>query len=192
MIEQINRVNSEWDLIGFFDDGLEANSSVDGLKVLGKMDELNSFKEPLSLCVAIAEPESRSEVVNKILNQMISFPKLVHPFSLTGSVNNSFGRGCIVTAGAILTTGIQLGDFCIVNLTATIGHDVSLGSFCTVMPGCSISGNVSVGANTVVGTGSRIVQGITIGCNCFVGAGAVVTKSFGDSKKIMGVPARSI
>jgi acetyltransferase-like isoleucine patch superfamily enzyme len=60
------------------------------------------------------------------------------------------------------------------------------------MPGCSISGNVLIGSKTVLGTGSRIIQGVTIGKNCLIGAGSVVTKSFPESKKIVGVPARSI
>ena len=192
MIHQINQRKPEWHLVGFFDDGIEPNTLVDGMKVLGNIESLNSFNEPMNICMAIAEPKIRFEVVGKISNKNISFPVLVHPGSLKGSESNSFGRGCIITAGTILTTGIRLGEFSIVNLSATIGHDAALGSFCTVMPGCSISGNVSIGSQTVIGTGSRIIQGITIGENCLIGAGAVVTKSFGNSKRIMGVPARSI
>ena len=192
MIRQINQEKSEWNLIGFFDDGIKSGTIVDDLKVLGNIGSLSSITEPLNICIAIAEPKIRFEIVEKISNKSFSFPVLKHPNALTGSENNSFGRGCIVTAGVILTTGIELGEFSIVNLSTTIGHDVTIGNFCTVMPGCSISGNVSIGRQTVLGTGSRIIQGITIGENCFIGAGSVVTKSFTNSKKIMGVPARSI
>ncbi len=192
MVRQINLNNPEWNLIGFFDDGIEAGRQVDGLPVIGGIETLNVFSDSIAVCMAIAKPMIRVQIVEKITNKNVSYPVLVHPNALTGSENNFFGRGCIITAGVILTTGISLGEFSIVNLSTTIGHDSSLGDFCTVMPGCSISGNVLIGSQTVMGTGSRIIQGIRIGENCLVGAGGVVTKSFGDAKKIMGVPARSI
>ncbi len=191
MISQINQHKPTWEVIGFFDDGLKKNEEVDGLKILGGIDDLNSYSDNLSVCVAVADPLIRFGLVNKIINKKISFPTFIHPSAVLGEMTrNVFGKGCIITAGVILTTGIKLSDFCIINLTTTIGHDVKLGDCCTVMPGCSISGNVSIGKCSLLGTGSRIIQGITIGENCMIGAGAVVTKNFDSNLKILGVPAR--
>ena len=53
--------------------------------------------------------------------------------------------GTVLTAGVILTTRIQTGDFVLINLATTVGHDVNIGNFCSIMPGCSISGSVSLG-----------------------------------------------
>ncbi len=190
MISQINDHDPTWEVIGFFDDGLKRNKEVDGLKILGGIDDLNSYSQNISVCVAVADPVIRFNLINKITNKRISFPTIIHPSAIPGDkVRNEFGRGCIITAGVIFTTGIKLGDFCIVNLTSTVGHDVKLGDCCTVMPGCSISGNVTIGKCSLLGTGSRIIQGITTGENCMIGAGAVVTKSFGSNLKILGVPA---
>jgi sugar O-acyltransferase (sialic acid O-acetyltransferase NeuD family) len=178
-------------LIGFFDDGIPRGTEVDGLPVLGGIFDLNSYASALSLCVAVAAPRSRSNLIKKITNPKIDFPVLVHPSAILGDVQrNQFGQGAIVAAGSILTTGIVVGEFCILNLACTIGHDVTIGPCSTLMPACSISGNVSIGAETVVGTGARIIQGITIGDHCMIGAGAVVTKSFGSDLKLLGVPAR--
>lgn len=191
LIQQINRQTPAWDVIGFFDDGLQKEDEVDGLKVLGDSNDLNSHSDELSVCVAVADPVIRFNLISRITNPRINFPTLVHPQANLGdSHRNKLGRGCIVTAGVILTTGIEIDEFCIINLSTTIGHDVRLGSCCTVMPGCSISGNVSLGSCTIMGTGSRIIQGITIGANCRIGAGSVVTKNFGSDLKIVGVPAR--
>ncbi|HEV8505007.1 MAG TPA: acetyltransferase [Chitinophagaceae bacterium] len=191
MVEQINLQNHEWELIGFFDDGFEIDTEVDGLKIVGNVNDLNSYPDNLAICIAVADPTVRHSLVKRITNVKISFPVLVHPQANLGDRRrNKFGKGSIVTAGVILTTGIEIGEFGIINLSTTIGHDVKLGSCCTVMPGCSISGNVSMGSCCVVGTGSRIIQSITIGDNCMVGAGSVVTKSFGSNLKILGVPAR--
>ncbi len=191
LIQQINRQTPTWDVIGFFDDGLQKEDEVDGLTVLGNSNDLNSHSDELSVCVAVADPVIRFNLINRITNSRINFPTLIHPQVIgLDSNRNKLGRGCIVTAGVILTTGIEIGEFGLVNLSTTIGHDAKLGQCCTVMPGCSISGNVSVGACCVMGTGSRIIQGITIGANCRIGAGSVVTKSFGSDLKIVGVPAR--
>jgi sugar O-acyltransferase (sialic acid O-acetyltransferase NeuD family) len=193
MIEQINLQNHEWELIGFFDDGIEIEKEVNELKILGGISDLNSYPDSLAVCVAIADPLIRFNLVKKITNRRVNFPTLTHPQANLGDIKrNKFGKGSIITAGVIFTTGIEIGEFGIINLSSTIGHDVKLGSCCTVMPACSISGNVSIGVCCVLGTGSRIIQGITIGDNCLIGAGSVVTKDFNSNLKILGVPARSL
>lgn len=191
MIHQINAVSHRGHLIGFFDDGVGKGSVVDGLPVIGGINEVNVYDEDLDLCIAIADPHLRSNLVNKISNPRIGFPVIAHPSAILGDAKrNSFGRGAIITAGVIMTTGISVGEFCILNLSCTIGHDVTVGRCSTLMPSCSISGNVSIGDETVIGTGSRIIQGVSIGERCMVGAGAVVTKSVGANFKLLGVPAR--
>ncbi len=192
MVTQINRREPLWRLEGYYDDGVEKGSVVDGLPVLGAMEDLNRREEPLSVAVAIADPQIRKVVADRITNKNVNFPVLIHPDANPGGEDNYFGRGTIITAGCILTTGIVIGEFAIINLLSTIGHDVKLGSFTIVMPGCNISGNVQVGACALIGTGAKILQNLTLGKNCTVGAGAVVTKDFGDDVTVVGIPARKV
>ncbi len=127
MVAQINHQTPTWEVIGFFDDGLKKNDEIDGLKILGDINDVNSYPNDLSVCIAVADPAIRFNMVRKISNPKINYPLLIHPQSITGDGNrNKFGRGSIITAGVILTTGIELGDFCIINLSSTIGHDVKL------------------------------------------------------------------
>ena len=191
MLQQMNTAADEWEILGFFDDGKKQGDMLDGLPVLGGMEELNSIEKPTCLAIAIADPAVRRDVVTAISNPHISFPVLVHPSAQIGGVTNYFGDGTIITAGCILTTGIVLGEFVIVNLNTTIGHDVRAGSFCSVMPGCSISGGVQFEEGCYLGTGVKLIQGITLGKYCYVGAGSVVTKSF-ENGTLAGVPARKI
>lgn len=192
LIDQINRVEKEWNLTGFFDDGIKKGEIIDGLPVLGGISEVNRSKKALSLALAIASPEKRMNIISSISNELIEFPVIAHPGALLGSEANWLGRGCIITAGCILTTGIVLGEFSIINLMTTIGHDVKIGSFCSIMPGCCISGSATIGECSYIGTGSKILQNISIGSKCVIGAGAVVVKNFGDGLTIVGVPAYSI
>lgn len=192
MIEQINKVEKLWQVLGFYDDGIKKGSIVDGIPVCGGLAEVNALDSEISMVIAIANPQMRKKVASAIHNDYIQFPVLAHPNADLGSETNWFGRGTILSAGCILTTNIVLGEFVIVNLASTIGHDVKLGSFCSVMPSCNVSGNVQVGECTMLGTGSKLLQNLSIGAACNVGAGAVVTKSFDDNLTIVGVPARNI
>src|SRR6187549_2900118 len=117
MIRQMNQARADWNVIGFFDDGFQRNTEVDGIKIIGGLSELNGIREQVSLAVAIAEPQIRKNIVERIKNDNLDFPVLKHPNSMLGDeTTNRFGRGTIITAGNILTTHIQFGEFVIVNL----------------------------------------------------------------------------
>ena len=187
LIQQINAHSQQWNLIGFYDDGIKPGTRVGNWPVLGGMVDLPKTAKP-SMVVAVSDPLVRQSVVERLSINKYDFPSLIHPTCQTG-VDNQIGKGCVLTAGVILTIGIKIHDFVIINLQSTVGHDVVLGSFSAIMPGCSISGNVKIGACTMMGTGARILQNITIGDHCRIGAGAVVTQDFSDHKTLVGVPA---
>lgn len=190
MIRQINQVQQQWNLIGFFDDGFPKGTLVDGIKILGNLSDLHQVSDKLALVVAVADPLVRKSMVSKIKNENIHFPVMKHPYNHLGDdAMNQFGRGSIIAAGNIFTINIQLKEFVIVNLACTIGHDVRVGSFSTLMPGSCISGNVDVGESTLIGSGVRVIQNITIGNNCKIGAGAVVIKDSRSNVTLVGVPA---
>ncbi|MEO7990177.1 MAG: NeuD/PglB/VioB family sugar acetyltransferase [Chryseolinea sp.] len=193
MIRQINQMHHDWNIIGFFDDGLAKGSEVDGLRILGGLSELNRVGDRLSVVVTLAEPLLRKKIVTSIRNNNIDFPVLKHPHNFLGDdATNRFGRGSIITAGNIFTTNIRVAEFAIVNLACTIGHDVQIGSFSTLMPGCGISGNVKIGESTLIGSGAKILQNITVGNECKVGAGAVVIGDSANNVTLVGVPAKAI
>lgn len=185
MVEQLHL----WNLIGFYDDSLEPGTVVEGKPVMGKVSFLNENHSEVAVVIAIADPSTRQRIALSLTNKKLSFPTVVHPTALAGHSCNSFGKGCIITAGVIMTTGITVGDFVIVNLATTIGHDARLADFTSIMPQCSISGNVKLGKRCFLGSGTRILQGLSLGDDSVVGAGAVVTKSFRANSKLIGVPA---
>lgn len=189
LIQQINKQSQCWNLLGFFDDGLQKNSHVDGLTILGGIKEALQYKGAIT--IAVADPSIRERIAGKLKADNVYFPSLVHPYAQMGSEPfNKIGNGCIITSGVIMTTHITLGDFCIINLSVTVGHDVTLGAFTTIMPGCSISGNVTLGHGVLLGTGARMLQNINIGDRSTIGAGAVVTKDCPPDETWVGIPAQ--
>lgn len=53
IINAINRVEPTWNIIGFFDDGVETGTDCKYGKVLGSMDTLNKWPTDLSVVFAI-------------------------------------------------------------------------------------------------------------------------------------------
>jgi sugar O-acyltransferase (sialic acid O-acetyltransferase NeuD family) len=189
MVQQINDLRQQWNLLGFYDDAISKGTVVDGVPVLGGVNDLLRYNKAVSVVIAIADPAIRKKI--SIALKDFNFPVLIHPSVLVGDLTrNKIGKGSILAAGTILTTGVSIGDFVIINLLCTIGHDVTIGNFSSIMPGCSLSGSVSLGAEVLVGSGARILPGLQVGERSKVGAGAVVTRSVNSGVTVIGIPAR--
>lgn len=55
-LRAINETSSAWNLIGFFDDKVPAGTKNEYGQVLGTVEDLNAWREPLSIVLAIASP----------------------------------------------------------------------------------------------------------------------------------------
>lgn len=190
MIKQINKIKPIWNLLGFYDDGVK--KEVDGLPVLGDVQVLNNSKREINIAIAIANPAIKRKVIASIINSHVVYPVLIHPLCQTGDEQNTFGQGCILTSGCVLTNNVHFADFVILNLLSTVGHDVTIGSYSSIMPNCSVSGFDRIGEGCMIGAGVRILQNLAIGKNVNVGAGAVVTKNVEDDVTVIGIPATRI
>jgi len=184
--------SNEWDVIGVLDDtpALQSTKLCD-IPVLGNIDEWVRFHNA-SFVVALGSPRYRKTIVERMESQgKVTFGTLIHP-SVNYSQYVSFGEGCIITAGCILTTQITLGRHCICNLSSTVGHDVTFGDYVTIAPQAAISGNVTLGSGVEICTGAVLIEKLSVGVGSFVGVGAVVTKPVPENVLIVGAPARQI
>jgi sugar O-acyltransferase (sialic acid O-acetyltransferase NeuD family) len=179
---------------GFYDDKIKKGELVHGLICLGTTNDLINRIEPTILLLAIGDPEVKRKIINKISgNSNLLFPTFIHPkATVLNESTCTFGAGTIITAGAVLTTHIEIGDFVLVNLNATVGHEVKIGSFTSIMPGANLAGNVHLKDGILVGSGANILNGLVIEENARIGSGAVVTKSVISKQTVVGVPAKPI
>lgn len=191
LIGQINKYKKTWNLIGFFDDGIKIGSTVLSVPVLGGIRELNTYRKPLHLVIAIGNPGIKVQLAARITNPSVTFPVLIHPAAVIGE-HVMMGAGTVITAGCVLTVDIEIGKHVLINLNTTIGHDVNIGDCSSIMPGAHLSGFVTVCKSVFIGTGASVLQHITIEAGASVGAGAVVTKSIKKNKTVVGVPARTL
>ena len=193
LIKDINKVEPTWNIVGFFDDGYEKGEIFNGLPNLGKVEDLNKWKSPLSLSLAIGNPVIKKKILDSITNPLVDYPTLIHPSVWIGDKEFvEIGKGCIICAGVMITTNVLIKDFVILNLQCTVGHDTIINDHASLMPSVNISGEVNVGEGVYVGTGARIINQLEIGEYTIVGAGAVVSKSLPDHCTAVGIPAKPI
>lgn len=193
VINDINKVEKLWNIVGFFDDGCKKGEIINGVPVLGTTQDLNSWNKEISVVVAIGNPIVKKKIINNINNRYVDYPTIIHPTVLIGDPSYvKIGKGCIICANNIITTNIKIGDFVILNLACTVGHDTTIGDYAAFMPTCNISGEVIINECVYCGTGVKIINQIEIGENSVIGAGAVVTSSQPDNCTIVGVPAKVI
>lgn len=193
LIKDINSEKTQWNILGFFDDGYEKGVMINGYPNLGKTEDLNNWEKPISIAVSVGNPETKKQIIDKIVNPLVNYPTLIHPSVWIGDKDFvKLGKGCIICAGNMITTNIEIGDFVILNLGCTVGHDSIIKDYAAFMPSVNISGEVVIGEGVYVGTGAKIINQLEIGEYTIVGAGAVVAKTLPVRCTAVGVPARVV
>ena len=192
-IQRINKAgHQQWEIVGFFDDNIPVGTQVSHYgKVLGGINELNAFEEPLALAIAVGSPKTRKYIYDLIKNDHISFPNLIAPsFRILDPQTFSIGQGNIIQDNCSVTCDVKIGDFNVFNGSNAMGHDVNVGDYNVMMPGVRLSGEVTVGDCNLLGVGSVVLQRVKIGNNLTLGAGSVMMTKPKDGFTYIGVPAK--
>lgn len=179
-------------LIGFFDDGKRIGEVISHFgNCLGGINELNSWPSPLEIALCFGDGNTSKIVQNKIFNDKISFPNLIHcDFNILDFDTLKIGKGNIITGGCCVTTNIVIGDFNLLNGNVVFGHDVHIGSYNTFMPGCRISGGVTIGDCCLFGSMSFVKQCLIIGNNVRLSPLSPLLKNPKDDSLYIGNPAK--
>lgn len=192
LIEDINKADLLYDFIGFYDDGIEIGTVLNGYPVLGNLQNLMDIDSEIYVALGIADPETKSKIISKFNKSNINFPVLIHPSAIVSNDDVCIGKGTLICAGSIITCNIHIKEFVTVNLMCTVGHDTIIHDFASFMPSVNISGEVVIHKKVYVGTGAKIINQLEIGQATIIGAGAVVSKSLPDFCTAVGIPAKPI
>lgn len=194
LLNKINEVEPTWELVGFFDDGIEKGSQISHFgKVLGGIDELNAWTSELSIAITIGSPKIVQILVSKITNPNIQFPNIIAPTVYFADKDTfKIGKGNIIQKHCSFSCDVTIGDFNVMDGADVFGHDDVVGSFNTFMPAMRISGEVTIGDGNFFGVGSIILQQIKIGNNVRLGAGSVLMRKPKEGCLYMGNPAKKM
>jgi sugar O-acyltransferase (sialic acid O-acetyltransferase NeuD family) len=181
---------SEWEVLGFVDDTIQAGTVVNGLPVFGGIDWLQNYQGNVAVCI-VGNPHTKEKLVNRISeNLQISFPVIKNHESIIAE-HTYFGEGTIIArAWSYINPNISTGKHVWINVHLEIGHDSYIGDYTTIFSDVIIGGNVKIGTHCVLGSGSIIRPGTTIGNNVYIGGGAVVVKDVPDNVVVVGNPAK--
>jgi sugar O-acyltransferase (sialic acid O-acetyltransferase NeuD family) len=164
---------------------------INGKPILGDFNWLAQHASEFKVICGVGDPVARKRLVALAKDCRAHFGNIIHPSAiLTRRV--TLGEGIVITAGAIFTNQIKIGNHVHVNLDCTIGHNVVLEDFATLAPGVHVSGWVILGEGCYVGTGANIIDRKTIGAWSVVGAGSVVISDVPPYSTVVGVPAKVI
>lgn len=193
LINAINEVEQKWNFIGFFDDGLEKGSENIFGKILGGIEELNSWNKELNIVFSIANPEILKEVVENVHNDNILFPNLVAPnVNFLHKDSLQIGQGNILFFGTRVSCEVKIGNFNLLNGFVSLGHDVTIGDFNVLGPMVRLSGNVTINDENFFGVQSIVLQGLKMGNKTKVGANSVIIRNTKDETLYMGNPATRV
>lgn len=193
LIKRINEENPTWNLIGFYDDNPELKGKMISHygPCMGGQAELNNYPKELALTIPIGDPKVVKTIVEKISNNNITFPNLIHPsFKLADANAFEIGHGNIIQGDCSASCDVVFGDFNVLNGSVVFGHDAKVGSFNTFMPAVRISGEVKIGDGNFFGVGSIVLQQLKIGNDFRLGAGSVLMTKPKDGQLYMGNPAK--
>lgn len=190
LLNTINEKEPAWNLVGFFDDGKEKDGVNEYGKILGGLKDLNGWREPLSVVIAIGSPRSVKRIVDGVTNPNIDFPNIIAPNTVFLDKGRfTIGRGNLICNGCLFSTNVTVGDFNCFNGAITVGHDATIGNFNSFMPGIRVSGEVQIEERNYIGVGSIVLQQVKIGSDTVVGAGSVIIRKTKDGNTYLGNPA---
>jgi len=194
LIEEINRAELRWNILGFITDDEKLIGEKHGnYKIINSEEWLYSLDKELYIALGIGTPSIIKKIIGKLgKNKNLRFPNLIHPNVVGDWDNITIGNGNTICSNSIFTTDIKIDSFNLFNLACTIGHDSIVGSYNVINPGVNISGGVYIEDNILIGTGSQLLQYKKIVSNSIVGAGSVVTKDISTPGTYIGVPAKKL
>lgn len=186
----------KYEIYGLLDKKLEKDTTYEGYKVLGYLENIQNLVEEHGVyggIVAIGDNFTRYKVVNTILDLYpdFKFINAIHPSVIMGK-NVKIGSGCLIMPGVILNNNASVGNHCILLTRSSLDHDTTVGDFSSFSPGVTTGGRVNVGNCSVIGIGANILHCKSIGNHCVIGGGALINKDIEDNSIAYGVPARIV
>ncbi|MCL6231130.1 acetyltransferase [Acinetobacter sp. ANC 5579] len=177
----------------FIDDG-QANTDLNGYKVLSYTDFINDSKTDKHVTIAIANSLVREKLVARLNQDNVQHLEIQAANTVILD-EVEIGEGNLLCPFTCITSNIKIGKFFHANIYSYVAHDCVIGDYVTFAPGVKCNGNIHIEDHAYIGTGAVIKQGtpdkpLVIGKGAVVGMGAVVTKSVPAGVTVVGNPAR--
>lgn len=179
------------ELAGFRDIAFLDDKKVEGLPVIGTLNDIEKYTGECCFFVAIGDNSLRKKILKNVKELGGELASIIHPFSSV-SKSAEIGEGTVIMAGAVVQANAKIGDGVIINTCSSVDHDCVVGNWTHVAVGARLAGSVKVGESVFLGASCAVSNNLSITDNCIVGAGTAVICNINDAGTYAGVPARRI
>lgn len=150
------------ELVGFVDDGADANAKVWTYPILGRTDSLHTLREHAdAVVVAIGNNTVREKLHARAREVGFELLSVIHPTAFV-SPTAALGSGCAVMAGAVVGTEAHLGEGVIVNCGATVDHHCRVDAFGHLGVNACMAGGSVLGHRAWMQAGAALGYGVKI------------------------------
>lgn len=190
-IEEINRIQPTWKVLGFIDDDLKALDELEvKYKVLGTIRDWQPEGNE-QYVMAIAAPKIKEKLALMLKERGAEFATILAPTSTVGA-RSKIGEGVIMFDQVSISVDVMVGDFVFFNALGGVGHDAIIGDYCTFGPKVCISGATKIGKGVNVGALASTFPGIEVGNYATIGMNSAVIRKVKSETTVIGVPAKTV
>ena len=194
LIEDINNIEKKQfiKIIGILDDQKKINTSINGIKIIGKLKDIKKFKNE-KFFVNIFDRNNRfirPKLIKKLNISLFRFFSIIHPHNLLGK-KAKIGFGVSIYPGCTIFSNSKIGNFC------NVMPNVSVASNTVIEDNCFIGKDVFVGSQSRIKRNVYISNGTTILENTFINQGnriiphSMINRSIEKKEMIVGgTPAK--
>lgn len=176
IVERINNAAQQplWNVIGFADDDpAKAEGNFEGYPLLGSVEKASHDHPGASVFLAVGGIASRRKLYARLRGH--DFPALIDP-SAQVSPTTEFRHGTLISVGAVVSVGTDIGKFAIISSRTGVGHDVVVGDFCNIAPGVTLAEHTHVGQDVMMGANSCTARAVTVSDGSVIAPGQAVLK----------------
>ena len=140
----------------FIDDSYQLNDQICGIKVVGKINDIEQLKSHYDyLIVAIGNNAFREKLTNVAISYGYKIPNIIN-YSAYISPFAKFGYGCIVLSNASIQNGAVLGNGVVITANVEVHHDATIDGYALIYSNSTIRTYTHIGKRTKIGSNVTI------------------------------------
>jgi sugar O-acyltransferase (sialic acid O-acetyltransferase NeuD family) len=181
-------------LAGFLNDALARGEKLQGVPVLGRLDDWRELDDDIQFVPAIQKVKDMPRRVQRVERLAIPDERwgiVIHPAAVVSS-DVEIGIGSFVLSCATIQPAARIGRFAGVRAGAMLGHHCVIGDHTYVGPNATMCGRSVLHDAAHLGPGAVLMDSRVMGRYSLAGISAAITRDVPEYEIVFGNPARRV